>query len=282
MTGFEYRWTNEEALPKPAKKKKVLVVGAGPGGLEAARISAIRGHEVVVLEKADKVGGTANIASVPGFKKRNGQLIDWYRTQLEKLGVEILLNTGATVNLVKERGPDVLVMATGSEPVMPDIPGITKAATADDVLLGMKEVGQNVIIIGGGFVGLDTALWLAKLGKKITVVEALAEAGMDMEKNTIRISFFRKKEGLIDKYKIAVMTRSPVVEVRDNGVEVVDELGCREFIAGDTVISAVGRCSVLDSRLMEDIEDVYVIGDAKEPRKIIDAIHEGFTTALDI
>ena len=281
MTGFEYRWANEEALPKPAKSKKVLVVGAGPGGLEAARICAIRGHQVSIIDKADKVGGTLNIASIPSFKKRYRQLIKWYNTQLNKLGVEIQLDTEATVSLIKQKAPDAMVLATGSEPVIPDIPGITKAATADDVLLGKEKVGQGVVIIGGGFVGLDTALYLAKQGKKVTVVEALPEVGTDMEPS-VRMSFFRKPGGLIDKYKITIMTQSPVIEVKDNGVEIVDALGCRKLVEADTIICAVGRKSVLNSKLMEDIEEVYVIGDARAPRKTIDAIHEGFITALDV
>ena len=156
-----------------------------------------------------------------------------------------------------------------------------KAVTADDALLGKKKTGQNVVIIGGGFVGLDTALYLAKQSKKVTVVEALPEAGTGIEPST-RLSLFRKPGGLIDKYKIAIMTRSPVTEVRDDGVETVDELGHRTFIKADTVICAAGRKSVLNSRLMEDIEEGYVIGYAREPRKIIDAIHEGFTAALNI
>ena len=281
MTGFEYRWANEEALPKPARSKKVLVVGAGPGGLEAARICAIRGHQVSIVDKAGKIGGTVNIASIPSFKKRYRRLVEWYNTQLNKLGVEIQLNTEATVSLIKKKASDAIVMATGSEPAIPDIPGIAKAATADDVLLGKKKVGQNVVIIGGGFVGLDTALWLAKQGKKVTIVEALAEAGTDMEPS-VRMSFFRKPGGLIDKYMIAIMTDSPVVEVKDNGVEIVDALGCRKPIEADTIICAVGRKSVLNRELTEDVGEVYVIGDAKAPRKVIDAIHEGFTVALDI
>ena len=281
LSGFEYRWRNDKDLPKPAKSKKVLVIGAGPGGLEAARICAIRGHQVSIVDKADKVGGTLNIANIPSFKKRLRRLIEWYRTQLNKLGVEIQLNTEATVSLIKQRAPDAVVMATGSEPVIPDMPGIAKAVTADDVLLGKKKAGQNVVIIGGGLVGLDTALWLAKQGKKVTVVEALSEAGTNME-TTVRMTFFRKPGGLLDKYKITVMTNSPVIEVKNNGVEIVNELGCRKLVEGDTVICAVGRCSVLNSELTEAIDEVYVIGDAREPRKIIDAIHEGFTAALDI
>lgn len=281
MNGYEYRWANEEALPKPAKSKKVLIIGAGPGGLEAARICAIRGHEVSIVEKADKIGGTVNIASVPNFKKRWRKLIEWYDRQLTKLGVQIQLNTEATVNLIRKEAPAVIVLATGSELVIPDVPGIRKALSVEDVLLDKKRVGQNVVIIGGGLQGLDTALYLAKQGKKVTVVEALSEVGTNME-TTTRMSFFRKSGGLIDKYKIAILTKSPVIEVKDNGVEIVDALDCRKLVESETVVCAIGRKSVLNSKLIEDIEEAYVIGDAREPRKIIDAIHEGFIAGLDM
>ena len=281
LSGFEWRWANEEVLPKPPKSKRVLVIGAGPGGLEAARICAIRGHQVAVVEAAGEIGGTVNIASVPSFKTRWRKLIEWYDRQLRKLGVEIRLNTKATASVIRKETPDAVVIATGSELAIPDIPGITKAVTVEDVLLGKREVGQKVVIIGGGLEGLDTALYLAKQGKKVTVVEALPEVGAGMETTTY-MTFFRKSGGLIDKYKITILTQSPVIEVKDNGVEIVDKLGCRKLIEGETVICAVGRKSALDSELMEDIEEVYVIGDAREPRKIIDAIHEGFIAGLDI
>jgi 2-enoate reductase len=281
MTGFEHKWINEEALPKPIRSKKVLVIGAGLGGLEVARICAIRGHKTSIIDRSDRIGGTANIASVPSFKKRLMQLIEWYNAQLNKLGVDIELNTNVTQLLIKERKPDVVVAATGSRPVTPDIPGITKAATAEDVFLGKQKVGDSVVIIGGGFVGLDTALYLAKQSKKVTIVEALAEVGTGIDPLT-NLSFFRVPGGLISKYDITVMTKSPVIEVKDNGVEIVDALGCRKFITGDSVVNAVGRCSVFDNELMQDVEETYVIGDAREPRKIIDAIHEGFTVGIDI
>jgi NADPH-dependent 2,4-dienoyl-CoA reductase/sulfur reductase-like enzyme len=281
LSGFEYRWLNEEALPKAVKSKKVLIVGAGPAGLEAGRICAIRGHRVAIVEKADRIGGTVNIASIPSFKKRWRKLIVWYDTQLRKLGVELQLNTQATLDLIKEKEPDAVVWAAGSEPVTPDIPGVAKAVSVEDVLLGRKKTGQNVVIIGGGLEGLDTALYLAKQGKKVAVVEALPEVGMDME-TTVRMSFFRKPGGLIDKYGINIMTNSPVVEVHGNGVEIIDKSGCRKSIEGETVIYAVGRRSVCNTELLENFVKAYVIGDARAPGKIIDAIHEGFMTALDV
>jgi len=135
-------------------------------------------------------------------------------------------------------------MATGSEPTIPNIPGISTAVTVEDVLLGKKKVGQKVVIIGGGLEGLDTALYLAKQGKKVTVVEALPEVGAGLETTTY-LSFFRNSGGLIDKYKIAILTESPVIEVKDNGVETVDALGCRKFIESETIVCTTGRKSVL-------------------------------------
>jgi len=280
LCGFEFRWANEESLPKPAKKKKVLIIGAGPGGLEAARIAALRGHQVSIIEKADKIGGTLDLASVPNFKKRYRQLIEWYNTQLNKLGVDIEFNTEATADLIKQAAPDAIVVATGSEAVCPDIPGISHAAMVDDIMLGKQEVGQNVVVIGGGFVGLDIALYLAKQGNKVTIVETLPEAGTDME-ITVRLSFF-KSGGLLDKYGITVMTESPVVEIKDNGVAVASAAGSQKFIEADTVVCAVGRQSIPFSNLVKDIDEIYVIGDARTPRKSHDAIHEGFTAGLDV
>jgi len=281
INGMEYRWPNEEALPKPVNRKKVVIIGAGLGGLEAARICAIRGHFPIIIEQASEIGGTINLTKSMSFKKRWQQLIRWYETQLSKLDVEIRLNTRATLEILKKEAPDAIVVATGSEPIIPTIKGIEKAVIVDDVLLGKKTTGQNVLIIGGGHIGLDVALYLAKKGKKVTIIEVLTEVGTDME-TTTQLSFFRKPGGLLHKYGITIMTNSPVIEVKDNGVEIVEQLGKMEFVPGDTVICAAGRKAVASNEFVDNFEEVYVIGDARKPRKIIDAIHEGFTAARDI
>ncbi len=284
LVGYESKYENEGELPT-ASKKKVLVIGAGPAGLESARVSAIRGHDVLIVEKGEGIGGTLNIAGAPPFKKRLKRLVDWYGIQLKKLGVKIALNTEGTMKLIERENPDVVIIATGSEPLVPNIPGIENAVPAEDVLIGKETVGNNVIIIGGGLVGCETALHLSKQGKNVTLVEALPEVARDME-ITSKMFFTDPRVGLFRKYKIKVVTNRPVVEVRKDGVTLTDALGRRELIKGDTVVRAIGRISVLDKGLVEELKkrnkEVYVIGDAREPRKAFDAIYEAFFTAINI
>ncbi len=160
LNGYEYQWVTEEYLPTCSSEKKVLVIGAGPAGLEAARIAAIRGCNVTLVEKEDSIGGAVNIAGVPDFKYRFKRLINWYERQLEKLNIDLRLNTEAGPELVKELSPEVVIVATGSEPIIGSIEGIEKALLADDILKGQEVSGEDVIIVGGGQVGIETALYL--------------------------------------------------------------------------------------------------------------------------
>ncbi len=284
LNGLEHRWQSEENIPKAKNKKKILIIGGGPAGLECARIAAIRGHDVTLVEKESVLGGTVKIAAVPPFKKRLAKLIKWYEVQLKKLGVKVMTNTVATPELIKKVNPDCVVIATGSEPLIPNIPGIENAVTADDILLGKVSMGENVVIIGGGLVGCETALYLAKQGKKVTIVEALPEVAADVEP-TAKLTLL-KRGGLFEKYGINIITKRPVVEIRKGEVVTVDEIGRRISMSADTIIIAVGRKPVIPEELVSEAKklgkEVYIIGDAKEPRKIIDAIHEGFAVAINI
>ncbi|MBA7542895.1 NADH oxidase [subsurface metagenome] len=284
LVGLEYKWMSEDDIPEAKRKQKVLIIGGGPGGLECARMAAIRGHEVTIVDKNAELGGTFNIAAIPSFKKRFAKQIDWYKGQLGKLAVRIMTNTTADSKFIRDRNPDIVVVATGSEPLIPSIPGIEKTVTADDVLLGKVSVGENVVIVGGGLVGVDTALHLAEQGKKVTIVEALPAVASDMEPVSM-ISLIRP-DGLFAKRGINIMVNRPLVEVRDGEIVTTDDSGARVPIKADTVILAVGRKEVIPEDVVSEAKRIgkriFVVGDAKTVRKGYHAVHEGFAAALDI
>ncbi|MEM1810143.1 MAG: FAD-dependent oxidoreductase [Thermofilaceae archaeon] len=288
LAGFESRWPSEEHLPKAARRRKVLVVGGGPAGLEAARVAALRGHEVVLVDDGDELGGTTRVSSKPKFltgdKTRVAKLIDWYKGQIERLGVKVLLRTRATPSLIEEVKPDVVILATGSKPIVPKIPGVENAVLSDDVLLGKAQVGDRVVVVGGGLVGVETAMHLASQGRKVTIVEALPQIARDLE--PISQIALLKPGGLLARHGICVICNATVIEVKKNGVEVVIPPLERRFIEADSVVLAVGRQPNLDPQLLEAArkvaKEVYVIGDAKAARKIIDAVHEAFFAAINI
>jgi len=200
-----------------------------------------------------------------------------------ELGVKVVKGRRVNVKFLEELKQDVIVVATGSKPLIPEIPGVENAVTADDVLLEKVQVGRRVVVVGGGLVGIELALYLAKQGKEVTVVEALPEIARDLEPIS-KLALIRARrpwpEDLLWKYEIVVLTSTPVVEVKKDGVVVLREMLKLETIPADTVILAVGRVPNLDLKLLETAKrvakEVYIIGDAKSPRKIIDAIHEGF------
>lgn len=282
LKGFEYRYLSENEIPRTSEAKEILVVGGGVAGLEFARAAKLRGHNAIVVEKSDKLGGLLWLAGAPEFKRERMQrLIKWYERQMKKLGIEVKLKTEATSRLIKELKPEVVVLATGSEPIVPQIPGIEYAVLADDVLSGKAEVGEKIVIIGGGMVGCELGIELAKKGKKVTIVEAL-DTIVPNEPAINQMAINK----LLAKYNVEIRTGNPVIEIRKGEIEMVDRLGRRTVLEADTVILAVGRKARVDEKLLEVAKevakDVFIIADAKEPRKIIDAVREGFWTAINI
>ncbi len=159
------------------KVRKVMVIGGGAAGMEAARVVANRGHQVILFERRESLGGHLIEAAVPDFKKDLVRLLDWYQYQLAKLGVEVKPGMEVTEALISRYNPDVVIAATGSVPIIPAIPGVDQpnVITCIDWLLDKKTAGNNVAVIGGGLVGCETALWLAKKGHQVTVLEMLPE-----------------------------------------------------------------------------------------------------------
>lgn len=265
-----------------AEKKNVLVVGGGLAGMEAARVCAMRGHRVTLLEKSGKLGGNILPGCVPDFKEDDRALLKWYETQLKKLPVEIRLNSGADRSAVGNSGADVVICATGSTPVRLDFGGKNHVCTADDILSGKEQAGENVVVVGGGLVGCETGLWLQMQGKCVTIVEAKPElvgGGEDM-----CFANYDMLKDLLAFHKVDVHVNSTVKTVEDDGVVVQTPEGEQTFKA-DTVMVAVGYrpdTALYDSIASETGMLVYNIGDSREVHNIMNAIWDAYLLAREI
>jgi len=273
-TGMERDFVIE---PAP-KAKNVLIIGGGPAGMEAARVAALRGHRVTLWEKGNALGGSLVPASGPDFKKDFGDLIQYQGGQLKKLGVAVEFSKQATQAHILQMKPDVLFMATGSIPMIPEIPGVKKekVGTAIDILLGKKRAGESAVIIGGGLVGCETALFLVQEGKGVTLIEILSDIAGD-----VFISAQQHLKKLLADAGAKVLTETRVVEIREEGVLISDRHGQRSLLAADLIILAVGLKAGETGfdEIKSQIPEVYAIGDCVAPRRVINAIWEGFRLA---
>ncbi len=259
------------SAPQP---KRVLVIGGGLAGLEAARVAALRGHRVSLYEEEVEIGGQWVLAAKPPHKQEHMMLLDHLSWQLEKVGVERSLGQRAGVNTVEELDPDVVIVATGATPLVPAIAGIDcpEVATAWDILRG-RVVGQRILVIGGGMTGLETAEFLAQGGREVVVVEQLKRAGADMGA-TVRWHLMNR----VRKQSIKILTSTQVTEIRPGGVVVVSSNGIEQtWSPFDTIVVACGARprDELSANIRNRLVEVYVIGDAAKPRRGLEAIREG-------
>jgi len=271
-----------ECRIQPAGKvKKVVIAGGGPAGMEAARVAALRGHQVVLFEKESKLGGQLNVATIPPHKGDILPLINYLVSQIEKAGVETRLGAEATPELVMESSPDAVVIAAGGIPIIPDIPGADRpnVITASQALSGEADIRQNVVVIGGGMVGCETAHFLAEKGKRVTVIEMLRKMAADMFPIVRR----RLIDGLREK-KVVMLTGATCEAITEGSVMVTPAEGQKQRIQADTIILAVGYKANDDlfKTLEGKVPEIYCIGDSSEPRRIIDAINEGYRVGLSL
>jgi 2,4-dienoyl-CoA reductase-like NADH-dependent reductase (Old Yellow Enzyme family)/thioredoxin reductase len=280
----------EQVLPIPGRKKKVMVIGAGPAGIRCALTASKRGHDVTLFEKLPYVGGMVYPGSRPKCKVDVARAIDWFEHALSKSGVKVKLNTEVTPELVKKEAPDALVIAIGADPIWPDWPGMDKTHVhhAVDVLRDVsKFTGKNAVVIGGGDVGCETACHLADNGWDVTLVEILPRLMEENIMKNVKLQMFN----LLEEKKVKVMTETRVNAIIDSGVEVILPNGKQWGLDADLAVIAVGfkksgskvpGASVMAAErkglvtaLSMHADEVHIIGDAGSLGRIYEATKSG-------
>jgi len=277
----------EYAIDRVDRPKRVLVAGGGPGGLEAARVAALRGHKVTVMDKEAELGGNLKIIGLCKGNDLYMNFRDWLVGQCTKVGVNFELSKEVSPQVIKEAKPDVVIVATGAPiPVIPQIPGIKKphVVTPVDVLTGRVPAGKNVVVVGGSRVGVDTAYTIAAKGlaDKIAIVEPFPVPVLAYDMSILCRTYMLFV--LLPKYGVQGFTGMGIEEITDREVIVADREGKRQKIKADTVVIALGyspNMSLYEALRAENIE-LYAIGDCEKARTVADAVHEGAHLAHQI
>jgi len=266
---WEYKYT------PTGLAKNIVIIGGGPGGLEAAVTTAKRGHKVTLFDKDSCLGGQIKSASKPPHKEDFNNIIEYRKRQAMALGVNLITDKEINVDDLKKMDADVVILATGAKPIIPPIKGVEGATVVnfDDILQGKVVPGENIAVIGGGSVGAETADYLIKLGKKVTVIEMLDSIAADVPFGARVVLMKELTE------KATLMTNTTVKEILDDSLILKDKDGERELAGLDQIVMAIG--SKPDNKLYKDIKEqmpnveLYMFGDACKVRKIIHAIAEG-------
>lgn len=268
-----------EVLKAP-ESKKVVVVGGGPGGLKAAHTAALRGHQVILMEKESELGGILKSEQALPFKREMYEFSLTFAKQCREAGVEIRLNTEATKELVESESPDAVIIAAGSRPLVLPIPGIDRenVTIVNNYYLEKEKVGDEVVVLGGGLAGCEAAIHLAQEGKKVTIVEMRDELAPDANVRH-RPLLLKQIEGLAE-----VRAGLKGMEVTAQGVVCEDREGQRHLVKGSSVICALGQRARTDvaEALRDTAPYVAVIGDCAKVSTITNAVYQGYHAALDI
>jgi len=268
----------------PAKEsKKVIIVGGGPAGMEAARVAKLRGHDVELYEQNRALGGRLILASIPPYKYGYMEGVEYLKKAVKRLNIKVHTGLRATKELIQEKKPDVVIIATGAEPLIPNIPGIdqTNVISSDELLAGNKTAGERVVVIGGGSVGAETAHYLIDIAQReVFLVEMLPEIALDMS-TEVRVIFMKD----IQHYtNLHILNNTKVIGLEKNIVVLEQEKELRRLEGIDTVVLAVGAHPnhKLSKELESLVSEVYTIGDARKPDDATQAIYEGSKIAREI
>lgn len=269
-------------ITKAERPKKVVIVGGGVAGMEAARVAKLRGHDVKLYEKSDVLGGNLIPAGAHDFKVEINGLTEYYKRQMELLSVDVRMNTEVSPEMLKSSGADTIILATGSVPVMPrSIEGIERAVSGVDALLDKKQIGDKAIIVGGGLVGCEIAYGYAKEGKDVTIVEALDQILKlgnvpGMNKAMLLDGF--------EYYGTKIYTGTKLKAVLEDGAVVVLPDGTEETLPADTVILSIGYRPIpsLKEGLKDCNAEVIEIGDGKQVGNVLTCVKDAYAAAMAI
>ena len=277
-TGNEGRFRYSKA----DRSKQVWVIGGGPGGLKAAEIAALRGHQVKIFEKKNKLGGRVRLGANPPQKQVLNEFIDYLVRRVKSLGITIEMGKAFTSDMLEPVKPDVVVVATGASPQFPNWKGIEEsgALSVDDVLADGADIGARVLVVGGGGTGAEIADLLSEIGKKVTLVEMLEDIASDLVNH---LQHYLKQR--LTQKGVAVLTSTRVKALGKGYVMIEDASGVRKLDDFDTIVLALGSEKSNDTiykNLAGKVSELHVIGDARQPREIVDAVYEGEEIAVKL